>query len=77
MPQDGPERDGARRSHPFLRHDAVAPPSFAHKAAERFVAGEVEEEVAELEEDVDAARAEVIAELRAIGERLQQLEARL
>jgi voltage-gated potassium channel len=50
-------------------------------ASERFVAGEVREEVAEaereLEQDVDAARAEVIAELRAISERLRQLETRL
>jgi voltage-gated potassium channel len=49
--------------------------------SERFVAADVAEEVAEaereLEEDVDAARAEVVAELRAIGERLRQLEARL
>jgi voltage-gated potassium channel len=49
--------------------------------SERFVAGEVAEEVAEaereIEEDVDAARVEVIAELRAIRERLRQLEARL
>jgi voltage-gated potassium channel len=50
-------------------------------ASERFVAGEIEEQVTqaehELEEDVDAARADVIAELRSIGERLRQLEARL
>jgi voltage-gated potassium channel len=50
-------------------------------ASERFVAGDVEQEVAEaareLERDVDAARAEVVAELRAIGERLRELEARL
>jgi voltage-gated potassium channel len=50
-------------------------------ASERFVAAGVEEEVAEagreLEEDVEAARAELRAELRAIGERLRELEARL
>jgi hypothetical protein len=50
-------------------------------ASERFVRGDVEEEIAqaerEIEDDVDAARAEVVAELRAIGERLRQLEGRL
>ena len=47
--------------------------------SERFLTAGVEEEVAEaereLEEDVNAARVEVLAELRAIGERLRQLEA--
>lgn len=49
--------------------------------SERFLAAGVEEEVAEaereLEEDVDAARAELLAELRAIGEHLRRLEARV
>ena len=49
--------------------------------SERFLTAGVEEEVAEaereLEEDVNAARVEVLAELRAIGERLRQLEARV
>jgi voltage-gated potassium channel len=49
--------------------------------SERFISSSVEEEVAdverELEEDVDAARTELVGEIRAIGERLRQLEARL
>ena len=38
---------------------------------------EVAEAERELEQDVDAARAELVRELRAIGERLRQLETRL
>jgi hypothetical protein len=46
-------------------------------AFSRWVQGKLQEVAHaehELEDDVEAARAEVIAELRAIGERLQELE---
>ena len=49
--------------------------------SERFMAASVEQGVddveREVEEEVDAVRAELVAELRAMGERLRQLEARL
>jgi voltage-gated potassium channel len=49
--------------------------------SERFLAAAVQEEVAEtereLEEDVDAAKVELLAEVRAIGARLRQVEATL
>jgi hypothetical protein len=64
-----------KSSHARATADLIA------AASERVLAADVGEEVAEaereLEDDVGAARAEVIAELRAIGERLRQLEARL
>ena len=49
--------------------------------SERFLAADLQTEVAEAErelgEDVDAAKTELVAELRAIGARLRELEARV
>jgi voltage-gated potassium channel len=49
--------------------------------SQRFIAAEVEQEVAAaergVEEEVDAARDELLSEIRAIGERLRQVEARI
>ena len=49
--------------------------------SERFIASEVEQEVAvaerEVEHDVGRTLAELVAEVRAIGERLREVEARI
>ncbi|MGH2995268.1 MAG: hypothetical protein ACRDON_03115 [Gaiellaceae bacterium] len=49
--------------------------------SERFIATEVREEVeeaeAEVEEDLAAVQGELLGEIRAIGERLREVEARI
>jgi hypothetical protein len=49
--------------------------------SERFIATDVEREIVaaehEVEEDVERARVELLAEIRTIGERLREVEARM
>jgi voltage-gated potassium channel len=51
--------------------------SVSEKFLEAGLQGEVAEVESEVEEDIAAARQEILAELRAIGDRLKELEVRV